>query len=99
MVKLLMGWNIRPGQESKYFDFILKEFEPGLLELGLRTTDAWYTLYGDWPQIVMGAVAQDLEATQHALLSERWRDLKRKLFQYVSDYQQKVIPASGGYQL
>lgn len=99
MVKLLMGWNIIPGRESEYFDFIVQEFEPGLSDLGLQTTDVWYTIYGEWPQIVTGTVARDLRTMQRVLASERWRDLKERLLQFVTDYRQKIIRADGGYQL
>lgn len=99
MVKLLMGWNIVPGRESEYFDFIVQEFEPGLARMGLQTTDVWYTTYGDWPQIVTGSVADDLDTMRQALLSDKWLRLKRQLLRFVTDYQQKVIPANGGYQL
>lgn len=99
MVKLLMGWNIIPGRESEYFDFIVQEFEPGLGEMGLQTTEVWYTVYGDWPQILTGTVARDLEAMQRVLVSQRWRQLKARLLELVTDYQQKIIPANGGYQL
>jgi hypothetical protein len=94
-----MGWNILPGQESEYFDFILREFEPELSKLGLHVTDVWYTIYGDWPQIVTGTVTGDLETVQEILVSEQWQVLKRRLLKYVTDYQQKVIPATGEYQL
>ena len=99
MVKLLMGWNIVPGRENEYFDFVVQEFEPGLADLGLQTTDVWYTAYGDWPQIITGTVASDLETMRRILASEQWRRLKERLLEYVTDYQQKIIPADGGYQL
>ncbi len=54
MVKLLMSWNIRPRYEDEYFEFIVREFGPGLVALGIRPTDAWYTYYGDYPQILTG---------------------------------------------
>jgi len=99
VVKLLMGWNIVPGRENEYFDFVVQEFEPGLADLGLQTTDVWYTAYGDWPQIITGTVASDLETMRKILASEQWRRLKERLLEYVTDYQQKIIPADGGYQL
>jgi hypothetical protein len=94
-----MGWNILPGHEREYFDFIVETFEPGLTGLGLQTTDVWYTAYGDWPQIVTGTIAGDLETMREVLASEGWRDLKTQLLEHVTDYQQKIIPADGGYQL
>lgn len=99
MFKILMTWNIQPGREDDYFEFVVREFGPGLLELGIRPTDAWYTYYGDHPQILTGGIAEDLTTLQRALASKEWRKLKKKLLTYVTDYHQKIIPASGGFQL
>ena len=99
MFKLLMSWNIRPGRDGDYFEFVVQEFGPGLAKLGVRPTDAWYTAYGEWPQILTGGVAKDLESLQRALASDEWRELKKSLLTYVTDYHQKIIPASGGFQL
>ena len=99
MFKLLMSWNIRPGREDEYFEFVIQEFGPGLIKLGVRPTDSWYTQYGDRPQILTGGVVEDLEGLQHALASDEWRKLNRKLLTYVTDYSQKIIRASGGFQL
>ncbi len=99
MFKLLMTWNIRPGHEDEYFEFVMREFGPGLVKLGIRPTDAWYTQYGDYPQILTGGVMDDLESLQGVLISDEWRRLKSKLLSYVTDYNQKIIRASGGFQL
>lgn len=99
MFKLLMSWNIRSGQEEAYFEFIVQEFGPGLMELGIRPTDAWYTQYGDRPQILTGGIAENLENLQVALASDEWISLKQKLFNYVVDYSQKIVYASGGFQV
>ncbi len=99
MFKLLMSWNIRPGREDEYFEFVVREFGPGLIKLGVRPTDAWYTQYGDSPQILQGGIMEKLENLQQALASDEWREIKKKLLTYVTDYSQKIIRASGGFQL
>jgi len=99
MFKLLMSWNIQPGREDEYFEFVIREFGPGLIKLGVRPTDSWYTQYGDHPQILSGGVVEDLERLKRAIASDEWRELKGKLLTYVTDYSQKVIRASGGFQL
>jgi hypothetical protein len=99
MFKLLMSWNIQPGREDEYFEFVIRDFGPGLIALGVQPTDAWYTQYGDRPQILTGGVTEDLESLQRALASDEWRTLKTKLLTYVTDYKQKVIQASESFQL
>ena len=78
---------------------IIQEFVPGLSEIGIRTADAWYTLYGDCPKILAGALADDLESLKSACATEEWHRLKSRLLTYVTDYSQKVVRASGEFQL
>ncbi len=99
MIKLLMSWNIRAGLEDEYFEFVMEDFAPGLLELGIRPTDAWYTAYGNHPQILTGGVADDLGSLQRALASRKWHVLKLELLTYVTDYHEKAVRATGGFQL
>lgn len=99
MIKLLMSWNIRAGLEDEYFQFVMEDFAPKLLELGIRPTDVWYTAYGNHPQILAGGVADDLRSLRKALASSEWRELKLELLTYVTDYDEKAVHASGGFQL
>ena len=99
MVKLLMSWDIKPGVESTYFDFIINEFAPGLIKLGLQPTEAWYTVYGSDPQILTGAVTEDLETMAQILDSHEWRDLQSELLVYVANFESKVVHDTGRFQL
>ncbi len=99
MVKLLMSWDIQSGREAEYFQFIIQEFVPGLLKLGLQPTEVWFTAFGECPQIQAGGLAPDVATIQNIMLGTDWQDLRGKLEEYVTDYQQKIIPAEGGFQL
>ncbi|NLE76129.1 MAG: hypothetical protein GX605_05185, partial [Chloroflexi bacterium] len=94
MIKLLMSWDIKTGQEASYFEFVVKEFVPGLMNLGLEPTEAWYTVYGDGPQILTGGVTEDLSAMQGILASDDWQKLMAKLAPYVHNYRQKIVRAA-----
>jgi hypothetical protein len=98
-VKLLMSWNIKSGREQEYFEFVVREWVPGLQRLGLEPVDAWYTLYGQAPQILAGVTADDLKSMRDALESEDWQAMLGQLNTFVDDYEQKVIKATGGFQL
>jgi hypothetical protein len=99
MVKLLMEWDINSGQEQAYFEFVVQEFAPGLMRLGLQPTEAWYTVYGSGRQILTGAVASDIETMHRILMTDDWNQLRERLMQYVGNFSHKVIPASGRFQL
>ena len=99
MVKLLMSWDIQSGNEAEYFQFVIQEFVPGLLRLGLQPTEVWFTAYGDCPQIQAGGLAPDLAAMDKIIHSPDWAELRQKLESYVKDFNHKIIPAVGGFQL
>jgi hypothetical protein len=99
MVKLLMSWDIRPGQETDYFEFIVREFAPGIMQLGLQPTEAWYTVFGEGPQMLTGGVAEDINAMNRILSSTEWNELKEKLLSFVVNFQYKIVPATSRFQL
>jgi hypothetical protein len=98
-VKLLMTWDMVPGREQEYFEFLVREFVPGMQRLGIQPTEAWLTTYGDGPQMLAGGVAETLNAMQIALSTEEWTELQGKLLEFVTNFDSKVVQASGGFQL
>jgi hypothetical protein len=99
MVKLLMSWDIKTGHEQSYFEFVMQEFAPGLMRLGLQPNEAWYTVFGQGPQILTGAVTSDIETMRRILEGDEWKQLRERLLDHVHNYSQKVIPSSGRFQL
>ncbi len=99
-VKLLMSWDILPGREQEYFEFVVRDFIPGIQRLGLEPTDAWFTMYGeDKPQILAGAQMSTKQALERALVSQEWKKLVDELMEYVEDFKVKIVPARKGFQL
>lgn len=99
MIKLLMSWDIRQGKESEYFEYVVQEFAPKLMRLGIQPTEAWYTVYGNGPQILTGGVVEDRAALDKILASEEWARLKKKLLTYVTDFTYKIVPHTGNFQM
>ena len=99
LVKLLMTWDILPGQEQAYIDFNAREFVPRLMKLGLQPMDSWYTLYGDAPQVTVGWVTDDADVIRKAIASEDWAELQQELDNYVSDFKYKIVPVTGPFQM
>jgi len=98
-VKLLMTWDILPGREQEYFEFVVRDFIPGIQRLGLEPSDAWLTMYGDQPQILAAVQVPSLNSLRQVLDSGDWEKLKQQLLDYVEDFKFKVVPARGGFQL
>lgn len=98
-VKILMTWDILPGREQEYFEFIVRDWIPGLQRLGIEPSDAWFTMYGNQPQIMAGGQMGSLASLQRVLGSEDWNNLTHSLLDYVENFEYKVVQARGGFQL
>jgi len=94
-----MTWDILPGREQEYFEFVVRDWIPGIQRLGLEPSDAWYTMYGEQPQILAAAQTSNLVSLQRILDSQDWQSLTRQLLDYVEDFNYKVVPARTGFQL
>lgn len=96
--KLIMTWDILPEREQEYFEFVVREFIPGVQKLGFELTDAWATIFGPRPQILVGATLPSMPRIQRVLDSEDWKTLSNQLQDYVQNYRQKVVESQGGFQ-
>ena len=98
-VKLLMTWDILPGREQEYFEFVVRDFIPTLQRMGMEPSDAWFTMYGEKPQIMTGAQMASINSVQKVLGSPDWQKLTQQLLDYVENFQYKVVQARAGFQL
>jgi len=97
--KLIMRWDIRPETDSEYFEFLVHEFIPGLNKLGIIEIQVWYTQFGECEQKLASGITQSVNDMKTALKSEEWEMLINKLKGYVNNFSQKVINATGGFQV
>lgn len=99
-VKLLMYWDIKSGRDQDYYQFLIREWAPGITRLGVEASGAWWTIYSrnPAPQIMAEAIAEDLSSMKDVLNSQDWKQLHQKLLEYVENYSQKIVPTSGEFQ-
>ncbi|MCD6356135.1 MAG: hypothetical protein J7L66_02520 [Anaerolineaceae bacterium] len=96
--KLILTWDINPEHEQEYFEFVVREFLPEVQKFGFKLTDAWVTVFGKQPQILVGATFPTIKAVKKIIHSEPWLALVEKLLVYVTNYQEKIVVESGGFQ-
>jgi len=99
MYKLLMSWDIKPTRDQEYFEFMVREFAPRIASMGITPTEAWFSVYGEGPQIIVEGVMDDLDTMRKLLASDDWQALNKKLMEYVQDYRQKVVAGRPDLQL
>jgi len=93
-----MTWDISSEQEQDYFEFVVREFIPGVQRMGFELSDAWATVYGGSPQIIVGAMLPSVKEAKQMIKSPEWRDLNEHLLEYVKNYTQKIVEARNGFQ-
>ena len=98
-VKLLMTWDIIPGREQEYFEFVVRDFIPGMQRMGMEPSDAWFTMYGEQPQIMAALQIASINALQRILDSSDWQDMVQRLLDYVENFNFKVVQARAGFQM
>jgi len=99
LVKLVLSFDIRPGTQQVYYQFMISQFVPAVQGMGLQMSDAWHTVHGDCPGRVTGFVGLDLAAVQKVLNGTEWAELETRLEEYVTNYSWRIIPLRDGFQL
>jgi hypothetical protein len=97
-VKLLITYNVKPAREEAYYRFMMGDFMPAVQNMGLIMADAWRTAWGNYPQRLIGLVAESHKDLEQVLNSERWHEIEDALVDYVSDYQRQAVPYRSGFQ-
>jgi hypothetical protein len=94
-----MTWDILPGREQEYFEFVVRDFIPTVQRMGMEPSDAWFTMYGSQPQILAAMQMNSINSLQRALGSSEWQELTQRLFDYVENFEYKVVQARSGFQM
>jgi len=97
-VKLLIAYNVKPALEEEYYRYMMGEFLPGAQSMGLVMVEGWRTAWGDYPQRLLGLIAESQQDLEKVLDSQRWRDMEAKLAGFVDDYQRLAVPYRSGFQ-
>ena len=97
-VKLIMTWDIAPNRETEYFEFVVREFIPGVQRLGFELSDAWATVFGERPQILVGATLPTPSKARQIMRTNEWQQLHGQLLELVQNYSEKLVETRGGFQ-
>jgi hypothetical protein len=97
-VKVIMTWDIASDHEQEYFEFVIGEWIPGVQRLGFVPADAWATVFGAYPQIQVGLLAESISKAREMLGSRDWNALEGQLLSFVKNYAYKLVSARSGFQ-
>jgi hypothetical protein len=55
-------------------------------------------VYGNQPQVMVGATLPTPSKVKQVLRSSEWKSLNNQLLDFVKNYTQKIVDAKGGFQ-
>lgn len=89
-------WNILPGMEEAYTEFVKTDHIPTLGKLGIRVTAGWRVIVGSGPYIVSEGSAPSLVDIARGIDSDEFRRVTHKLKStFVTDYHSRVLAPTG----
>ena len=93
-------FNIIPGKEKEYTEFIRKDYLPIMEKLGIKITGGWQVVIGPGPYIVAEATARSIVDIAKALESDEYkRNTKILISKYVTDYSSRILAPTGRIEL
>ena len=93
-IKFTQTWDIiseKREDYDRYSRYVVDEFYPLLENLGVFVAGEWEVLIGDGPRIICEGRVTELEQLIGNLQSERFRKAKKKLKDFVTDYQSRIL--------
>lgn len=87
------------GSSQEYYQFGMGSYVPTTQALGMQMNEAWHTAYGVIPNRLVVFITDDRESMLRLLDDETWLKLNEQLEPYVSEFNYKVIPYRGGFQI
>ncbi len=93
-------WNIVPGYEKQYSEFVTGDFIPTLEKIGLAVPAGWRVVVGSGPYILAEASATNLIDIARAIDTDEFRRVTLKLKgTYVTDYHSRILAPTGRIDL
>jgi hypothetical protein len=98
--KLHQYWNLIPGVEKDYTEFVKSEHLPALERLGMPVTAAWRVVVGAGPYIQSECSAANIVDIAKAIDTDEFRRVTLKLRdQFVTDYHSRILAPTGRIDL
>jgi hypothetical protein len=93
-------FNIIPGKEEEYTEFITRDHLPTMEKIGIRMTGGWQVVVGPGPYIVAEGTATSMVDIGKALDSDEYKRITKILnSRYVTDYSSRILAPTGRIEL
>ena len=88
-------WDVTPGLQNEYSDFVSAQFNPTLERIGIRLVGGYYVAVGMGPRVIAVGLTQSLHQLETALASDEYQDINNRLQAFVTHYHNKILVPTG----
>lgn len=88
-------WNIAPGKQQAYSDFVMTHYIPTLERIGVQLVGGYDVTVGMGPRIIAAGLTRDFDAIEKALASPEFEEITLRLMQLVTHYHSKILVPTG----
>jgi len=94
-ILFIQNWDIIPGKEYEYTQFISDVYIPESTTMGLIPVGGYYVEVGFGPRVLAVYTASSLEELIRCITTREFKDLTLKLKLYVYNYRRSVLEPTG----
>lgn len=98
-VKLVISYDMKPGREEACQRYVVTQLAETLNEFGFQFTDAWYTVWGNGPQMMGCGLLDDIDAARKLLQSPDWQRVVDGLRPFANNFRARVIKPAAAFQI
>lgn len=85
-------FDIVPGMEEAYKEFVRDEFIPRMEEVGIKITNIWKVVIGSGPFILVEGSSPGLKNIAESVDTDKYRALMRQVkSRYIMNYQSRIM--------
>jgi len=84
-------WDIRPGKEQAYTDFVMTYYSPTLEKCGVRLVGGYNVVVGKGPGIIAVGLARNMHDLELALSSMQLEEITDRLLELVTGYESQIL--------
>lgn len=99
MILFTQHWDVAPGKQESYSDFVMTHYNPTVEKLGIRLVGGYYVAIGAGPRIIAVGVTEGLRELDGALERQEYQDITSRLMAFVTNYQSRILAPTGRVEL
>ena len=93
-------FNIIPGREKEYTEFVLKDHLPTMEKIGIKMTGGWRVVVGSGPYILAEGTAASIVEIAKAIENPEFSRITKLLTsKYVTGYSSRILAPTGRIEL